>query len=226
MTLRNLLFAALAACSLTSAHAQRIAFVNTKYILEKMPEYASAQQELDRLSGDWQKEIDSRWEQVQRMRDAYNAEAILLTEEMKKSRQEDISKREREARDLQNKRFGPKGDLFKKRQELIQPIQDKIYHAIKEVAGTNYVAIFDIGGQNNNVLFASEKYDKSDSVLRKLGIRPDRDTNSGNTRGEEDEPQDEQPKDGDSRDGGSRDDGGTSPRGGGEQSPQQTTKPQ
>ena len=221
MTVRNAFLTALAACSFTIAtQAQRIAFVNTKYILENMPEYESAQQELDRLSTQWQQEIDERWEQIQRMRDAYNAEAILLTEEMKRSRQEEIAKREREARDLQNKRFGPKGDLFKKRQELIQPIQDRIYQAIKEVAGTSYVAIFDIGSQGNNVLFASEKYDKSDSVLRKLGIRPDKEGNSGNVRGgeeEEEQPSDEQAppekggRDGqqDNRGGGGQDGGGT-----------------
>jgi outer membrane protein len=91
---------------------------------------------------------------------------------MKRSRQDEIDRREREARDLQKKRFGPNGDLFKKRQELIQPIQDRVYNAVKEVAGTSYVAVFDIGGQSSNLLFASEKYDKSDTVLRKLGIRP------------------------------------------------------
>jgi outer membrane protein len=154
------------------AHAQRIAFVNTKYILDQMPEYSSAQKELDRMSKQWQEEIDERHLQIKRMRDSYNAEAILLTEEMKRSRQDEIDRREREARDLQKKRFGPNGDLFKKRQELIQPIQDRVYNAVKEVAGTSYVAVFDIGGQSSNLLFASEKYDKSDTVLRKLGIRP------------------------------------------------------
>src|SRR5436190_18160892 len=100
-----------------NADAQRIAFVNTKYILEQMPEYETAQKELDRLSKVWQDEIDERQLQIKRMRDAYNAEAILLTEEMKRSRLEEIDLREREARDLQKKRFGPNGDLFKKRQE-------------------------------------------------------------------------------------------------------------
>src|SRR5688572_18391636 len=171
---------------LTSAvSAQRIAFVNTKYILEQMPEYATAQQELDRLSKQWQEEVDERYLQIKRMREAYNAEAILLTEEMKRSRLDEVDRREREARDLQKKRFGPGGDLFKKRQELIQPIQDRVYTAVKEVAGTSYVAVFDIGGASSNLLFASEKYDKSDSVLRKLGIRPDKDGNSGNTREDE-----------------------------------------
>ncbi|MCC6840684.1 MAG: OmpH family outer membrane protein [Flavobacteriales bacterium] len=172
----------------TAAHAQRIAFVDTKYILEQMPDYAAAQQELDRQSKKWQDEIDERWSQIKRLREAFNAEAILLTEEMKKSRQQEIDKKEQEARDLQQKRFGVGGDLFKKRQELIQPIQDRIYEAVKEVAGTSYVAIFDIGGVGNNVLYASEKYDKSDSVLRKLGIRPGQDgKDAGNMRGEEPE---------------------------------------
>ena len=171
-------------------HAQRIAFVDTKYILEQMPDYKAAQEELDHLSSQWQKEVDDRWAIIKRLRDAYNAEAILLTDEMKRSRMEDIEKKEQEARDLQKKRFGVGGDLFKKRQELVQPIQDRIYQAVKEVAGTTYIAIFDIGGQSNNVLFASEKFDKSDSVLRKLGIKPSKDgSNAGNLRGEDEDQQ-------------------------------------
>ncbi len=165
--------------------AQRIAFVNTKYILEQMPDYSAAQKELDRLSRQWQDEIDDRHAQLKRMREAYNAEGILLTEEMKRSRVEDIDQHERDARDLQKRRFGPNGDLFKKRQELIQPIQDRVYQAIKEVAGTSYVAIFDLGAQSGNLLFASEKYDKSDSVLRKLGIRPGKGDAEGGSDDEE-----------------------------------------
>ncbi|MCB0791667.1 MAG: OmpH family outer membrane protein [Flavobacteriales bacterium] len=173
------------------AHAQRIAFVDTKYILDQMPDYHAAQEELDHLSSQWQKEIEDRYDVIKRLRDAYNAEAILLTEEMKRSRLADIETKEREARELQKKRFGVNGDLFKKRQELIQPIQDRIYQAVKEVAGTSYIAVFDIGSQGNNILFASDKYDKSDSVLRKLGIRPDHSGNPGNTRGGEEEENDQ-----------------------------------
>lgn len=206
MNLRNLFLAAAAAiASITGASEQKIAFVNTAKILEQMPDYEAAQTELDRLSAQWQKELDDRWANIQRMRDAYNAEQILLTEEMKKNRMEEITKREREARDLQNKRFGPKGDLFKKREELIQPIQDRIYQAVREVAGTTYLAVFDIGGVNNNVLFASEKYDKSNEVLRKMGIRPEKNTNSGNTReGEDDGERDQEA----APEGGGRDGGG------------------
>jgi outer membrane protein len=137
----------------------------------------AAQKELDRLSKQWQEEIDER--HLTR-----STHARLLQRRGHPAHggdeahaQEEIEKKEREARDLQKKRFGPNGDLFKKRQELIQPIQDRVYTAVKEVAGTSYVAVFDIGGQGN-LLFASEKYDKSDSVLRKLGIRPDKDGDS------------------------------------------------
>ncbi|MBL8003229.1 MAG: OmpH family outer membrane protein [Flavobacteriales bacterium] len=194
-----------------AAHAQRIAFVNTKYILEQMPDYQAAQTELDRFSAQWQKEIDDRWAQVKRLRDAYNAEAILLTEDMKRQRMEDIEKKEREARDLQKKRFGVEGDLFKKRQELVQPIQDRIYEAVKEVAGTSYVAVFDIGGMGNNVLYASDKYDKSDSVLRKLGIQPGKSgSNSGDLRGEEPSPDEEEQDNAQPQQGG-RDGGGEAP---------------
>lgn len=201
--------------SVGTAQAQRIAFVNTKYILDQMPEYQSAQTELDRFSRLWQDEIDERYVTIKRMRDAYNAEAILLTEEMKRSRMEDIEKREREARELQKKRFGVGGDLFKKRQELIQPIQDRIYQAVKDVAGTSYLAIFDIGGQSNNILFASDKYDKSDSVLRKLGIRPDKDGGNTNDGGQDREQ--EMNQDNDELD--NRQDGGTTApsRGGSDQ---------
>lgn len=187
---KHLLHTALMALLLTggAATAQRIAFVDTKYILEQMPEYAAAQQELDRQSKKWQDEIDGRWNEIKKLREAYNAEAILLTAEMKKSRQDEITQKEHEAQDLQQKRFGVGGDLFKKRQELIQPIQDRLYDAIKEVAGTSYVAIFDIGSAGNNVLYASEKYDKSDSVLRKLGIRPGKDgKDAGNLRGNDED---------------------------------------
>jgi outer membrane protein len=218
MTLRSFFLAAFVALAGTAINAQKIAFVNTKVILEKMPEYAAAQAELDRLSAQWQKELDDRWEGIQRLRDAYNAEMILLTEEMKKSRMEEITKRERDARDLQNKRFGPKGDLFKKREELIQPIQDRIYQAIKEVAGTSYAAIFDIGSLSNQILFASEKYDKTNEVMRKLGIRPDKNTNSGNVReGEEEDGREEDAAPGGTTGGGTE----NQQRGGGETKPRQ-----
>ena len=195
----NLIYPIALLAALTFApvvQAQRIAFVNTKYIMDNLPEYSSAQKELDRVSVQWQEEIDERHLGIKRMREAYNAEAILLTEEMKRGRMEEIDRREREARDLQKRRFGPGGDLFKKREELIKPIQDRVYDAIKEIAGTSYIAVFDIGGTSSNLLFASEKYDKSDSVLRKMGIRPGKEGTSGASDDEkfgDDPPEEEKP---------------------------------
>lgn len=217
MSIRTILLFALLAVLPPALRAQRIAFVDSKYILEQMPDYQAAQQELDHLSSQWQKEIDDRWSQIKRMRDAYNAEAILLTDDMKRGRQEDIAKKETEARELQKKRFGVEGDLFKKRQELIQPIQDRIYQAVKEVAGTSYVAIFDIGGVSNNVLYASEKFDKSDSVLRKLGIKPGKSGggNAGNVRDGEEEEQQPDDRNPDDQGGGKGDGSREAPPGGG-----------
>ncbi len=212
--LRSLFALALLAPAI--APAQKIAFVDTKYILEQMPDYAAAQAELDHQSGVWQKEIDERWNQIKRMRDAYNAEAILLTEDMKTSRMEEIAKKENEARELQKKRFGVEGDLFKKRQELIQPIQDRIYQAVTEVAGTSYTAIIDTGGPGNPVMYANPKLDKSDAVLKKMGIKPGKagGGNAGNVRGDEEEEPAPEEKEGSRDDGqkapdnGTRDDGG------------------
>lgn len=195
--MRTLLILALAALLSGNAAAQRIAFVNTKYILDQMPEYATAQKELDRLSKQWQEEIDERHQTIRRLREAFNAESILLTDEMRRTRMEEIETKERDARDLQKRRFGPQGDLFKKRQELIQPIQERVYNAVKEVAGTSYVAVFDLSGQNGgNLLFASDKFDKSDAVLKKLGIRPKREGGGGGKDDEFGKDPDENPDDG------------------------------
>lgn len=229
--MRTLVFLALSAWLVNGAvlHAQRIAFVNTKYILEQLPEYETAQKELDRFSKQWQEEIDERYDQIRRLRESYNAEAILLTEEMKRSRMEDIQKKEREARDLQKQRFGVNGDLFKKRQELVQPIQDRVYQAVKEVAGTSYVAIFDIGGQHNNIMFASEKYDRSDSVLRKLGVRPGKAGDKGGSKDDDEDfglpPEDRDTPSDRGRDSPPQRDMGGGGRDGGGAPPMQQTKP-
>jgi outer membrane protein len=151
----------------------KFAFVDTKYILENMPEYADAQEALNTASQDWQTEIEERYESIERMYRAYQAEAVLLTEEMRQKREEEIVRKENEAKNLQKQRFGVEGDLFKKRQELIAPIQEQIFTAIRDYANERgYEAIFDKSGEAG-VLYANPKYDKSDNVLRKMGIRPD-----------------------------------------------------
>lgn len=155
-----------------NSYAQRYCYVDTKYILENMPEYAEAQKELNQLSDKWQKEVVTRYEAIENMQKAYQAERVLLTPDMKRQREEEISKAEKEAKELQKKRFSLNGDLFRKREELIKPIQDEIFKALVELAESgNYMVIFD-KSNDSSIIFASPKYDKSDRILKKLGIKP------------------------------------------------------
>lgn len=157
--------------TIISTFAQKFAYVDTKYILENITEYKSAQEELNKISVDWQKEIEAKYTEINKLYKAFQAEQILLTEDMKRKREEEIIRKEREAKELQKKRFGVDGDLFKKRQELVKPIQDKIYAAVKEIATNgNYAVIFDKGGELT-MLFTDPKYDKSEDVLNKLGYK-------------------------------------------------------
>lgn len=163
--------------------AQKYAFVNTDYILDNVPEYADAQAQLDELSAQWQKEIEAKFADIDKMYKNYQNEAVLLPEDMKKKREDEIVKKEKEAKDLQKKRFGKDGDLFKKRQELIKPIQDKIYTAIEDIASSeNYAVVFDKAG-SATLLYSNPKYDISEQVLDKLGYtyKPQQ-TNSKSTQ--------------------------------------------
>jgi outer membrane protein len=117
-----------------SVQAQKYAYVDTDYILSNIPEYKSAQQQVDNLSVQWQKEIEAKYAEIDKMYKAFQAEQILLTEEMKKKRENEIIAKEKEVKELQKSRFGVDGELFKKRQELVKPIQDKVYNAIKQLA--------------------------------------------------------------------------------------------
>jgi outer membrane protein len=156
----------------SAASAQKFAYVDTQYILENLPEYKSAQSQLDRISLQWQKEIELKFAEIDKMYKDFQAEAILLTDDMKKKREEEIIDREKTAKELQKQRFGKGGDLLKKRQELIKPLQDKIYNAIKEIAQTkNLGAVFD-KSSDLTMLYTNSKYDISDQVLENLGFTP------------------------------------------------------
>ena len=156
------------------ANAQRMAYVDTQYILDNVPEYQTAQTQLNEMSEQWQKEIETKFSQVEKKRRDYEAEKILLPAEMKKQRENEIAAMESSAKELQKKRFGVGGDLFMKREELIKPIQDRIFNAIQHVASErNYSFVFDKANQSN-LLFADPKFDISDQVLRKMGITIDR----------------------------------------------------
>ncbi len=154
-----------------TAQAQRFAYVDTKYILEKMPEYKAAQQKLDDQAASWQKEIDGKNDALKKMYTKYQAEEFLLTAEMKTQRENEIVKAEDELKDLQKNRFGMNGDLFKKRQELIQPIQDKVFDAVQKLAQIRtYDFIFDKASGSSAMLFTNPQYDISEEVLKKLGM--------------------------------------------------------
>jgi outer membrane protein len=151
-----------------TTQAQKYAFVDIQYILAELPEYNEAQKELNKLAEAWQKEIQDLYLEIDKKVQALQQEQILLPIETKKQREAEIAKLQQQAKELQQKRFGPTGDLFNKRQELIEPIQVKIYKAIKDMANEKgYDFILD-KGSNGNVLFANPKFDKSDEILKKV----------------------------------------------------------
>ncbi len=159
--------------SINISNAQKMACVDTKYILENIGEYRDAQAKLDALSIQWQKEIETKLAEIDKLYKNFQAEAVLLPEEVKNKRQEEIINKEKEVKELQKKRFGAEGDLFKKRQELIKPIQDKVYNAIEEYASEkNYTMIFDKAGGGATVLYVNPKNEISDEILKKLGYKP------------------------------------------------------
>lgn len=154
-----------------SSNAQRYAVIDSKYILEKMPEYKNAQGKLDEFSAQWQQEIEKKQADLDKMYKDYDAEQVMLSDELKKKREDELYNRDKELRDLQRKRFGFEGDLFKKRQELIKPIQDKVYSAIQKLAvEKSYDFILD-KSEGITVIFADPKLDRSDDVLKYLGVK-------------------------------------------------------
>ncbi|MEZ5046653.1 MAG: OmpH family outer membrane protein [Chitinophagaceae bacterium] len=153
-----------------SSFAQRYCVIDSKYILENLPEYKKAQEKLDEISMQWQKEIDAKMQEVDKMYRSYVAEKVMLSSEMQQKREEEITKKEKEAKELQKKRFGYEGDLFKKRQELVKPVQDKVYNAVQKMANSKgYDLILD-KSSDLSVFFANSKIDKSDEILLELGI--------------------------------------------------------
>ena len=156
---------------LAASQAQRYAIVDTKFILDKMPEYKDAQKQLDQTSVQWQKEIDDKQATLDKMYKDYEAEQVMLSDELKKKRENELFNKEKEVRDLQRKRFGFEGDLFKKRQELVKPIQDKVYNAIQKIASTRMYDFILDKSEGITVIFADPKLDKSEDILKELGIK-------------------------------------------------------
>ncbi|HEX5555066.1 MAG TPA: OmpH family outer membrane protein [Chitinophagaceae bacterium] len=166
-----LLIAVLFAGTCSLAQAQRYAVIDSHYILEKMPGYGQAQHKLDSIAKVWQQEVDAKFQQADKLYKQYNAEKVMLTDTLKKKRQDEIMNLEKQARDLQKQRFGYQGDLFRKREALIKPVQDKIYNAVQKLAAQNmYDIVFDKSG-GISVFYADPKLDKSEEVLKILGIK-------------------------------------------------------
>jgi len=165
--------------------AQKFAYIDTDYVLLHLPEYSGAQGELNQMAVDWQVEIEMKLDAVERLELAYRAERVLLTAEMRSKREEEISTKRLEARELQKEKFGVEGELFEKRQELIQPIQDMVFEELKDIAsGSAYMVIFDKSNQSN-MLYTNPKYDISDRLIKALGFVPGETIESDGNDGEE-----------------------------------------
>lgn len=155
----------------TLVQAQKYAVIDTKYILDRMPEYKTAQKQLDDIAATWQKEIDRLQMELDKMYKDFEAEQVMLSDELKKKREDQLFVKEKTLRDLQRSRFGFEGELFRKRQELIRPVQDKVYNAVQKLAvQRGYDFILD-KSEGITVIFADPKLEKSEDVLRELGIK-------------------------------------------------------
>jgi len=154
-----------------SVNAQRVAVVDVSGLLENLPAHVEAQSEIDKISAKWRQDISMEYDQIKSMYNKYQAEMVLLSEEVKIEREDEIMEKEKQVRELQKRRFGPDGDLFRKRQELVSPIQDEVFKAIEDYAKVKgYDLIFDKAGAVG-LLYANEEYDKTDEIRRELGIR-------------------------------------------------------
>lgn len=166
---KKILSTALFALLLTTfAVAQRIAYVDITAVLESLPDYQKAQEQLDRIATQWRQEIAQEQDAIKGMYSKYQAEQVMLSEEMKRTREEEIMNKEKEVRELQRRKFGPEGDLFKKREELVKPIQDKVYSTIVKFAeDKGFEYIFDKGSASG-MLYADQKYDKTEDIKAML----------------------------------------------------------
>ena len=151
--------------------AQRAAIIDIDGILKDLPDFIKAQDEIDKIAAKWQQDIAQEYDKIKSMYNKYQAEQVLLSEEVRLEREEEIMEKEQQVRELQKRRFGPEGDLFRRRQELVSPIQDEVYTVIEEYAKLKgYDLIFDKTGAAG-LIYANEEYDKTNEIRRELGIK-------------------------------------------------------
>ena len=162
----SIAFAFLAAA--TTSFGQRLATVDVNRILESIEEYQAAQSELDRLASKWRQEIAQEYDVIKGLYNRYQGEQVLLSDEARRQREEEIMNKEKAVRDLQKERFGPEGELFKRRQDLVRPIQEKVYGAIEDYAKERgFDFIFDKSG-STGMIFSNPQYDKTSDIMDKL----------------------------------------------------------
>ncbi len=173
---KSIITAVLVAFLALPMFGQKYAYIDSEYILSNMPDYVEAQAELDRVAVEWQQEIEKEFAKIDSMYKKYQTEVITMPENMKQKREEAIINAEKAAKDLQKKRFGKDGDLTKKREELVTPIQDRVFTAIDEYAKEKgYAFVFDVAG-SMTIIYADPKWDINDQIMQKLGVTA-KDTN-------------------------------------------------
>ena len=167
----SFLIAALLHCGTTFAKDQPIAYIDMQYILKNLPQYEQANEQLTMLSKRWQKEVDAAQQEARVLATNYQTEQIFLSENMRAQREQEIVKKEQEVLELKRKYFGHEGELYKKREALIKPIQDEVYNAIQEVANEKRIEVVKDRSTDPALIYMSSKLDVSDQVLRKLGAK-------------------------------------------------------
>lgn len=166
---KSVLFLFFALAVGVTAQAQKFALIDMEYILKNIPAYERANEQLNQISLKWQSEVEAVMEEAQALYKNYQSEAVFLSEEQKSAKEEEIIAKEKEANELRRKYFGPEGELFKKRESLMKPIQDEVYNAVKEIAEKNgYTVVLDRASATS-IIFASPRIDISNEVLAKMG---------------------------------------------------------
>lgn len=171
--MKKYLFLTLMLISSVGAFAQKFAYVDTEYILKQIPEYSAALSTLDVASKQWQQQVDQNFTDIDKMYKSFQADRVLLTDDMRKRRENEIIEKEKQAKEFQRVKFGPNGELFTKRVELLKPIQERVSDAVKQIAKARFLDfVFDKSSESKMMIYASTGYDLSKEVIVKLGYKP------------------------------------------------------
>jgi outer membrane protein len=171
--MKKIIFASLLLFIGLGASAQKFAYVDTEYILKHLPDYKSAQNQIEGLSVQFQKQIDDSYVEIDKMYKAYQDNQVLLTDDMRKRKENEIIEKEKKAKELQRQKFGPEGELFQLRTKLLKPIQDKVATVVSETAKNKFIDfVFDKSSESTMMIYASSSYDISNDVILRLGYKP------------------------------------------------------